>query len=166
MLRIRDVYPGSWILSVPDLGSRILDLGSSNNKKGGGKKKSFYLTFFCSQKFHKIGNYLIFEQVQIKMSANWQSIILTFTQRLSLSSQKFEFGPKSMPDPNLPQCWRRVTILSFFTSVNVNVKVEEMNVCDNLGDHLVGNVFVKFKREEDAEKAVADLNNRWQVIIE
>jgi hypothetical protein len=26
--------------------------------------------------------------------------------------------------------------------------------------------FVKFKREEDAEKALADLNNRWQVIIE
>ena len=29
-------------------------------------------------------------------------------------------------------------------------EVEEMNVCDNLGDH-----------EEDAEKAVIDLNNRW-----
>ena len=27
-------------------------------------------------------------------------------------------------------------------------KVEEMNVCDNLGDHLVGNVYVKFKKEE------------------
>ena len=60
-------------------------------------------------------------------------------------------------------------------------KVEEMNVCDNLGDHLVtirsckmniepilrrlsnqvGNVYVKFKKEEDAEKAVNDLNNRW-----
>merc|ERR1719433_1228554 len=36
-----------------------------------------------------------------------------------------------------------------------------MNVCDNLGDHLVGNVYVKFKMEEDAEKAVNDLNNRW-----
>lgn len=36
-----------------------------------------------------------------------------------------------------------------------------MNVCDNLGDHLVGNVYVKFRREEDAEKAVAELNNRW-----
>ena len=36
-----------------------------------------------------------------------------------------------------------------------------MNVCDNLGDHLVGNVYVKFKREDDAEKAVNDLNNRW-----
>ncbi|XP_016296745.1 splicing factor U2AF 35 kDa subunit-like isoform X2 [Sinocyclocheilus anshuiensis] len=40
-------------------------------------------------------------------------------------------------------------------------EVEEMNLCDNLGDHLVGNVYVKFWREEDAEKTVLDLNNRW-----
>lgn len=40
-------------------------------------------------------------------------------------------------------------------------EIEEMNVCDNLGDHLVGNVYVKFRREEDAEKCVKDLNNRW-----
>ncbi|XP_061030168.1 splicing factor U2AF 26 kDa subunit isoform X2 [Eubalaena glacialis] len=40
-------------------------------------------------------------------------------------------------------------------------EIEEMNVCDNLGDHLVGNVYVKFRREEDAERAVAELNNRW-----
>ena len=74
--------------------------------------------------------------------------------------------------------------------------IEEMNVCDNLGDHLVGNVYIKvsasvvvwlpiatsrvslssvplppasvsmfttfqFKYEEDAEKAVTELNNRW-----
>jgi len=36
-----------------------------------------------------------------------------------------------------------------------------MNVCDNLGDHLVGNVYIKFYSEEDAEKAVNALNNRW-----
>ena len=36
-----------------------------------------------------------------------------------------------------------------------------MNVCDNLGDHLVGNVYVKYRREEDAEKCMKDLNNRW-----
>lgn len=57
-----------------------------------------------------------------------------------------------------------------------------MNVCDNLGDHLVGNVYIKasnlsihavhymhsneclctqFKDEEAAEKAVIGLNNRW-----
>eukprot|EP00123_Amoebidium_parasiticum_P014071 comp22310_c0_seq1/m.33134 comp22310_c0_seq1/g.33134 ORF comp22310_c0_seq1/g.33134 comp22310_c0_seq1/m.33134 type:complete len:218 (-) comp22310_c0_seq1:244-897(-) len=40
-------------------------------------------------------------------------------------------------------------------------EVEEMNFCDNLGDHLIGNVYVKFASEEDAEKAVNDLNNRW-----
>ena len=40
-------------------------------------------------------------------------------------------------------------------------EVEEMNVCDNLGDHLVGNVYIKFRREEDADRAVKDLNNRW-----
>ena len=40
-------------------------------------------------------------------------------------------------------------------------EIEEMNVCDNLGDHLVGNVYVKFKYEEDAEKAMNAVNDRW-----
>ena len=40
-------------------------------------------------------------------------------------------------------------------------EIDDMNVCDNLGDHLVGNVYVMFENEEDAEKAVVDLNNRW-----
>ena len=40
-------------------------------------------------------------------------------------------------------------------------EIEEMNVCDNLGDHLVGNVYVKFKHEAAAEAAVKALNNRW-----
>ena len=55
---------------------------------------------------------------------------------------------------------------NFFEDVFVECEdkygpVEEMNVCDNLGDHLVGNVYVKFKKEEDADKGVKVLNNRW-----
>ncbi|GAB6023060.1 hypothetical protein CHUAL_007151 [Chamberlinius hualienensis] len=55
---------------------------------------------------------------------------------------------------------------NFFEDVFVELEdkygeIEEMNVCDNLGDHLVGNVYVKFRSEEDAERAVNDLNNRW-----
>ena len=46
-------------------------------------------------------------------------------------------------------------VLCILDIIHYSGQVEEMNVCDNLGDHLVGNVFVKFKREEDAEKAVA-----------
>ncbi|XP_074594035.1 splicing factor U2af 38 kDa subunit-like isoform X2 [Brevipalpus obovatus] len=54
----------------------------------------------------------------------------------------------------------------FFEDVFVELEdkygeIEEMNVCDNLGDHLVGNVYVKFRREADADRAVRDLNNRW-----
>ncbi|CAF2471205.1 unnamed protein product [Rotaria sp. Silwood2] len=40
-------------------------------------------------------------------------------------------------------------------------EIEEMNICDNLSEHLAGNCYVKFRFEEDAEKAVVDLNNRW-----
>lgn len=54
----------------------------------------------------------------------------------------------------------------FFEDVFVELEdkygeIEEMNVCDNLGDHLVGNVYIKFRSEDDADKAVRDLNNRW-----
>jgi len=54
----------------------------------------------------------------------------------------------------------------FFEEIFVELEekygeIEEMNVCDNLGDHLVGNVYVRFHKEEDAEKAVQELNNRW-----
>uniref|UniRef100_A0A7E4UMF8 Splicing factor U2AF 26 kDa subunit n=1 Tax=Panagrellus redivivus TaxID=6233 RepID=A0A7E4UMF8_PANRE len=40
-------------------------------------------------------------------------------------------------------------------------KIEEMNVCDNIGEHMIGNVYVKFYREEDAEKAKNALEDRW-----
>ncbi|KAJ3073248.1 hypothetical protein HDU98_001930 [Podochytrium sp. JEL0797] len=40
-------------------------------------------------------------------------------------------------------------------------EIEEMNVCDNVGDHLLGNVYVMFKSEEDAAKAVEALNDRF-----
>ena len=54
----------------------------------------------------------------------------------------------------------------FFEDVFIELEekygeIEELNVCDNLGDHLIGSVYVKFRKEEDAEKAVLSLNNRW-----
>eukprot|EP00294_Goniomonas_avonlea_P011588 CAMPEP_0114545770 /NCGR_PEP_ID=MMETSP0114-20121206/3587_1 /TAXON_ID=31324 /ORGANISM="Goniomonas sp, Strain m" /LENGTH=196 /DNA_ID=CAMNT_0001730239 /DNA_START=142 /DNA_END=729 /DNA_ORIENTATION=- len=40
-------------------------------------------------------------------------------------------------------------------------KVEELNICENLGDHMLGNVYVKFRHEEEAEKALLALNGRF-----
>ena len=33
-------------------------------------------------------------------------------------------------------------------------KIEEMNVCDNIGDHMVGNVYVKFEDEGDSAECL------------
>ncbi|ORX86485.1 RNA-binding domain-containing protein, partial [Basidiobolus meristosporus CBS 931.73] len=40
-------------------------------------------------------------------------------------------------------------------------EIEEMNICDNVGDHLVGNVYARYRYEEDAGKAVESLNQRF-----
>ena len=40
-------------------------------------------------------------------------------------------------------------------------RVEDVQVCENLGDHMVGNVYVKFADEEDAEKANSTLYGRY-----
>lgn len=40
-------------------------------------------------------------------------------------------------------------------------KLEELNICDNLGDHLVGNVYAKFEDEEHAAAAQKALYGRF-----
>lgn len=37
----------------------------------------------------------------------------------------------------------------------------EMHVCDNVGDHLIGNVYARYETEDDAQRAVDALNSRW-----
>lgn len=49
----------------------------------------------------------------------------------------------------------------FYSELCKYGQVEEMHVCDNTGDHLVGNVYARFKYEEDAQRALEALNSRW-----
>ena len=37
----------------------------------------------------------------------------------------------------------------------------EMHVCDNVGDHLIGNVYARYEFEDDTMEAVTALNSRW-----
>ena len=49
-----------------------------------------------------------------------------------------------------------------FSELSINYgEVEELYVCDNIGEHLIGNVYARFRYEEDASKAVESLNNRF-----
>jgi hypothetical protein len=98
-LRIRDVYPGSRILSFTHPGSRI----QKQQQKSGVKKNSCH-TFLCSHKFHKIENYFSFEVLKKKIWASFQRIIELFTQKLVTKLSKIwlwdpEPGVKKAPDP-------------------------------------------------------------------
>ena len=75
VLRIRDVYPGSWFLPIPDPRSK------NSNKRERWNKISCH-TFLCSHKFHKIVNYFSFEVLKIKIWANFQRIIELFTKKV------------------------------------------------------------------------------------
>ncbi|KAG8957258.1 hypothetical protein FRC03_010305 [Tulasnella sp. 419] len=37
----------------------------------------------------------------------------------------------------------------------------ELHVCDNVGDHLIGNVYARYEWETEAQAAVEALNDRW-----
>jgi hypothetical protein len=62
-------------------------------------EKIFCHIFFCSQKFHKIVNYFIFEMLKKKIWASFKRIIELVPKNLSLSSQKYGFGIKKVPEP-------------------------------------------------------------------
>jgi splicing factor U2AF subunit len=54
---------------------------------------------------------------------------------------------------------------SFYAEVFLEVaqfgEIEEMHVVDNIGDHMIGNVYVKFVSEDDAESAKKGLSGRY-----
>ncbi|WVQ74366.1 hypothetical protein IAR50_003966 [Cryptococcus sp. DSM 104548] len=49
----------------------------------------------------------------------------------------------------------------FFIELAKYGNVLEMIVCDNVGDHLLGNVYAKYEYEAEAARAVRELNDRW-----
>jgi hypothetical protein len=63
-LRIWDVYPGYRILIFTHPGSRIPYPKTATKERG--DKKICCQTFFCSHKFHKIVNYFIFLNAEVK----------------------------------------------------------------------------------------------------
>lgn len=48
-----------------------------------------------------------------------------------------------------------------FEELNKFGKIESLNVCDNLADHMIGNVYVQFKEEDQAAAALQALQGRF-----
>ncbi|KAI3965214.1 hypothetical protein MKX01_011496 [Papaver californicum] len=48
-----------------------------------------------------------------------------------------------------------------FEKLSKHVEIESINVCDNLADHMVGNVYVQFGKEEHAANVLKNLTGRF-----
>lgn len=48
-----------------------------------------------------------------------------------------------------------------FDEASKHGKVDHLHVCDNVCEHLLGNVYIKFAKEDDAKNAVEKMNNRY-----
>ncbi|XP_026421055.1 splicing factor U2af small subunit A-like [Papaver somniferum] len=48
-----------------------------------------------------------------------------------------------------------------FDELSKYAEIESLNICDNLADHMVGNVYVQFREEEDAANALKNLTGRF-----
>ncbi len=90
VLRIRDVYCLSRILIFTHPGSRIPD--PKQEQKRGVIKNCCHTVFFCTQKFHKIVNYFIFEMVKKKIWTNFQRILELFTLKIVIMLSKYGVG--------------------------------------------------------------------------
>lgn len=95
-------------------------------------------------------------------------LFITCTEILLLPSpfQKvrayFSVGTK-VPEESLKEAIRHFEDFyeEVFTELCQYGELDELQVCDNVGDHLMGNVYAKFHREEDAAKAIKQLNGRF-----
>ncbi len=120
VLRIRDVYPGSWFLPIPDPGSK------NSNKRERWKKISCH-TFLCSHKFHKIVNYFSFEVLKKKIFGPIFKELKNFYQKncqkalknMVLGSGIRDPGSRKnlfrIPDPDPQHCWLALLRLRYGT---------------------------------------------------
>ncbi|KAF3208818.1 hypothetical protein TWF106_011309 [Orbilia oligospora] len=72
------------------------------------------------------------------------------------------FDPKNKMNPNQLQTHFDGFYEDIWCEMCKYGEIEELVVCDNNNDHLIGNVYARFKFEEDAQKACDELNQRWK----
>ncbi|OCL14747.1 putative U2 auxiliary factor small subunit [Glonium stellatum] len=71
------------------------------------------------------------------------------------------FDPKNKMNPSQLQNHFDAFYEDFWCEMCKYGLIEEVVVCDNNNDHLIGNVYARFKYEEDAQTACDALNSRW-----
>jgi splicing factor U2AF subunit len=73
-------------------------------------------------------------------------------------------GPDGLPipvDPRASQEHFEDFYEDIFEELDKYGEIENLNICDNLADHMVGSVYAKFKDENDAARAMQGLMGRY-----
>ncbi len=103
MLRIRDVYPGSWFLPIPDPGTRIPDPKTAIKERG--EKKIYFHRFFGGTNFTKC-KIILFLNCRRKKLGQILKNYRTFSQKVVTKLSKiWVWDPRSgirdkpIPDP-------------------------------------------------------------------
>ncbi|AIB09599.1 mRNA splicing factor U2 associated factor (nucleomorph) [Lotharella oceanica] len=68
--------------------------------------------------------------------------------------------PKPMDPYNLEKKFEEF-YEDIFEEFAIFGQIENINICDNLSDHMIGNVYVKFRNEKSAMKALKSINGRF-----
>ncbi|CAH9113916.1 unnamed protein product [Cuscuta epithymum] len=70
--------------------------------------------------------------------------------------------PQGQPlDPRKIQTHFEDFYEDLFEELSKYGEIENLNICDNLADHMVGNVYVQFREEDHAAKALQNLSGRF-----
>jgi len=68
-------------------------------------------------------------------------------------------------NPNLTEKQAQTAFDDFYEDIYEELssygEIEDLHICDNVCDHLLGNVYVKYFKEEPAEKALKSLTGRF-----
>jgi hypothetical protein len=108
VLRIRDVYPGSWILIFTHPGSRISDPITATKERG--EKKFVVIPFYVAKNFTKLEIILVLKCRRKKFGPIFKFFSNFLPKKLSLGSQKYGFGIRDpgsgknlfrIPDPGV-----------------------------------------------------------------
>ncbi|MCJ1391834.1 hypothetical protein MMC18_004701 [Xylographa bjoerkii] len=71
------------------------------------------------------------------------------------------YDPKNKMNPSQLQNHFDAFYEDFWCEMCKYGEIEEVVVCDNNNDHLIGNVYARFKYEDSAQTACDALNSRW-----
>ncbi|KAI3765664.1 hypothetical protein L2E82_15705 [Cichorium intybus] len=66
--------------------------------------------------------------------------------------------------PVLEDCFN--SVLDFYEQLGKYGEIESLNICDNLADHMVGNVYAQIREEEHVAAALQDLSGRFYASID